>query len=639
MVDSGAGPAAAGLTIPLVRPPFWSRGLVFLLLALGLVAFNMMAVLLDALQTDGSAPVLRSAAVALAGCAVLALGVIGRRLWVRARPLPPVVFHASHVSLPVSLESNRSREVAYRDIMSVGARGQAPGLALVIETRRDLYIFPLLAFASPDRFETLARELSSRVLAQPEAGEMVAQAERRRLVAVQALAIRPLATQAILGVIGVVFINMVLTDALLSPVGLLRWGANAPALVQEGEHFRLLAATFLHAGSLHVLLNGIALFYLGSVLERFLGWPRFVIVYLASGVAASVLSAYVASGAMSVGALGAIFGLLGGLAAINWRYGTDLPLGIRQPRRWWAAVLGIIVILVLVLSALPPGMAPQIDGAAHLGGLIAGALVTLALLPPRHALRAAPPAPASTYALAFGLVALHLWGLGQAVLHAAHFDAAAERRALTLLVDDPRADANSLNVLAWSLAIDPLRDQADFAVAERAARRAVEMVPEEPAYRDTLATVFHRQGKHDEAVALERQALGEADQPFYASQLARFLAARVEAGGVVALGVDAGVFAVGMAPKGDGIEAEATAPLGTGITALAVVREGERLVGLVELSFADGFRGPQTIALADLPEWATRERLRVQLLLVEAKRDATPASRFWPAEPAVHELP
>ncbi|MBI3178501.1 MAG: hypothetical protein HYZ27_02495, partial [Deltaproteobacteria bacterium] len=317
------------------------------------------------------------------------------------------------------------------------------------------------------------------------------------------------------------------------------------------------------------------------------------------------------------------------------------PLGIRQPRRWWVAVLGLNVLLVLVLNVLPEGMAPQIDVAAHAGGLLAGAGVALVLLPPRHLLRAAPTTPPLTYSLALGLIALNLWGLGQAVLYAARFDAAAERQALEVLIDDARVDANSLNVLAWTLATDPLRDQEDLALAARAAERAVAALPAEPAYRDTLATIRHRQGQHDEAVDLERQALVDGAQAFYATQLARFLEARVKAGGEVARGVDDQALVLSMAPSGTTIKVEAPRPPAKGLLALAVVREDERPAALVEIRVGTGFRGPEETALKNLPEWATPERLRVHLLLMEAL-DGAPAglrSRFWPADPAVRELP
>src|SRR5690606_18699204 len=122
---------------------------------------------------------------------------------------------------------------------------------------------------------------------------------------------------------------------------------------------------FLHSGTLHVALNGIALWSLGGVMERFLGWQRYLIVYLVSGLGGALASWWFHDAtSTAVGASGAILGLFGSLAMINLGYWSRLPLGFRQPRNRW--------ILILTLNAALPFIAPlflgRVDVAGHVGG-------------------------------------------------------------------------------------------------------------------------------------------------------------------------------------------------------------------------------------------------------------------------------
>src|SRR2546427_487980 len=145
---------APPVTIELRRLPFWSPGLAFFLMVLGLVALDMIAVALEALKHGATDSAIVHAVVALTLFGAVTAVVLGRRLFVRTRPLPPIVFHPEHVTLPRGMESLGSRDVAYRDILSVGARGEPP-MALLVETRRDVFHFPLAAFSSAESFERL----------------------------------------------------------------------------------------------------------------------------------------------------------------------------------------------------------------------------------------------------------------------------------------------------------------------------------------------------------------------------------------------------------------------------------------------------------------------------------------------------
>ena len=92
--------------------------------------------------------------------------------------------------------------------------------------------------------------------------------------------------------------------------GLLRLGAKVNALIGLGEYWRLLSAMFLHADLMHLIFNMMALYILGKDIERFFGKKKFLAIYFLSGLVGSAAS-YLLVENISVGASGAIFGLMG----------------------------------------------------------------------------------------------------------------------------------------------------------------------------------------------------------------------------------------------------------------------------------------------------------------------------------------
>ena len=137
------------------------------------------------------------------------------------------------------------------------------------------------------------------------------------------------------------------------------------AAVAAGEWWRLMTAPFLHAGLWHVGLNMLALWVLGGVVEPLLGRWRFVAVYLVAALGGTVTSyALTGPGVISVGASGAVFGLLGATLVIMRRLNRD--------------VSGVVVLLLI--NMVLGFVVPNIDWRAHLGGFVAGALLTLVMV-------------------------------------------------------------------------------------------------------------------------------------------------------------------------------------------------------------------------------------------------------------------
>lgn len=160
------------------------------------------------------------------------------------------------------------------------------------------------------------------------------------------------------------------------PWSLLRWGANSRQLVLAGDSYRLLSSANVHGGTIHLVLNLVALYMLGRLCEQIFGTWRYLTVYVVAAVGGSLFSVAFASQPLhlSVGASGAVFGLVGALlsAAIVLRG----QVAESWRRRLTLNLLGIVVLQVLVGLRVP-----MIDNAAHGGGLLFGFVAGLLLRP------------------------------------------------------------------------------------------------------------------------------------------------------------------------------------------------------------------------------------------------------------------
>lgn len=144
----------------------------------------------------------------------------------------------------------------------------------------------------------------------------------------------------------------------------LRFGMWPIGIALQDEWGRLITAAFLHGGLLHLAFNMYVLYLLGPALERALGHIRFAAVYLVAALGGSVAS-YVFSPAntLSVGASGAIFGLMAAFLVVGNRYRNDV------------SQIAVLLAVNVGIGFIVPG----IDWRAHLGGAVAGAAVAAVL--------------------------------------------------------------------------------------------------------------------------------------------------------------------------------------------------------------------------------------------------------------------
>jgi membrane associated rhomboid family serine protease len=151
--------------------------------------------------------------------------------------------------------------------------------------------------------------------------------------------------------------------------------------VAHGEWWRIVTAAFLHYGPLHLGINMFSLYYAGTLLEHVIGRWRFVLLYIASGIAGAAGALWLSPNAITVGASGAIFGILGGLFVLE--RSRHIATG--------GQVAGLIVLNLIFTFAVS-----NISVGGHLGGLIAGVALMWLLL---HFRRSAPLSIAAAAAI------------------------------------------------------------------------------------------------------------------------------------------------------------------------------------------------------------------------------------------------
>lgn len=151
------------------------------------------------------------------------------------------------------------------------------------------------------------------------------------------------------------------------PQTLLNAGAKWTPYILQGQWWRLIAPSFLHAGFIHIIFNLIAQLILGWYLESKYGTIRFSIIYLLSGIGAILTSAIFIPTLMSVGASGALYGIIA-----TWC--MDVFQNIKYMRH---PILSIVSVVSMIVLSLAFGLLPYTDNFAHIGGFTFGLELSL----------------------------------------------------------------------------------------------------------------------------------------------------------------------------------------------------------------------------------------------------------------------
>lgn len=207
---------------------------------------------------------------------------------------------------------------------------------------------------------------------------------------------KPLFTYIILLNVLVIFGFMEYFGSSMSLLTLVEFGAKYNPLIHEGEWWRFFTSIFLHIGFLHLFMNSLALFYLGSAVERIYGTQRFVFIYIIAGFFGAI-SSFAFNSQISAGASGAIFGCFGALLYFGFIH-----------RKLFFRTMGVNIIVILIINLALGFMIPMIDNGAHIGGLVGGFLASSFLHLPKH--KKSPKQLVSFFVLVISISGLLFYG-------------------------------------------------------------------------------------------------------------------------------------------------------------------------------------------------------------------------------------
>lgn len=175
---------------------------------------------------------------------------------------------------------------------------------------------------------------------------------------------KPLFTYVFIAIQVVMFLILEIFGGSTNSNTLIQFGAKFNPLILEGEWWRFFTPIFLHIGFLHLVMNTLALFYIGTAVERIYGKLRFLFIYLIAGFGGS-LASFLFSPNLSAGASGAIFGCFGAL----------LYFGMIYPKLF-LRTMGMNIFIILLINLAFGYTMSGIDNAGHIGGLVGGFLAT-----------------------------------------------------------------------------------------------------------------------------------------------------------------------------------------------------------------------------------------------------------------------
>jgi len=289
------------------------------------------------------------------------------------------------------------------------------------------------------------------------------------------------------------------------------FGANYGPYTLSGDWWRLVTYMFLHGGIWHILFNMWCLWDLGALCEALYGRWTYGAIYLITGVAGGLASVAWNPGVLSVGASAAIFGLAGALAASFYLGEFSIPKeALRGTLRSLAFFIGFNVLFGFGYNFFLGGTFAGIDNAAHVGGLVSGAILgaLIAIV--------APQAGALRRASIIGLVALMVFAAGLGVRHwrggpmrmARAFESLRENRnsvaGLQSIVKQNPTSAPAHYALA-----EAYFNRNQFPQAETEFKRVIELQPQTESARFYLGMTYLSEKRPDDAKASFQEMLKE----------------------------------------------------------------------------------------------------------------------------------
>ncbi|MGZ4815552.1 MAG: rhomboid family intramembrane serine protease [Terriglobales bacterium] len=287
---------------------------------------------------------------------------------------------------------------------------------------------------------------------------------------------------------------------------LLRFGADYGPLALGGEWWRLFTSMWLHGGLIHVAANMYGLWAFGRITERIYGRSRYLVIYLVTGIASSVASvAWHSEPTVSVGASGAIFGVVGALVWPFYRKRLRLPPAVMSSM---LRNIGTVIVINLIIGA----SIPVIDNAAHVGGLIAGLIlgavfVELAVKGADHESTLWKVTAASAILLAAAFVAVRHARLPELLSRASLYAFRTGNQQLALERAQQAVKARPNDPLGHIVLGEVYLQQSKYADAAKEYAIAHQLDPEDADITARLGTAYASSGNWQAAEPVLRQAV------------------------------------------------------------------------------------------------------------------------------------
>jgi membrane associated rhomboid family serine protease len=301
---------------------------------------------------------------------------------------------------------------------------------------------------------------------------------------------------------------------------LLRLGGLNKNLLISGEYFRLTSSLFIHLNYFHLLINIFTLIVFGNLVEHLIGKINLLIIFLISGVFASLLSVLFEQYVVTIGASGGIYGIIGTYILIRIKYRNVLPTIIKAQQGWF-------LFLIFSISILFPLLSSNTDFVCHLGGLITGFFYAMVLSHlKKNKIDNFCVNNKFANIILVTIITFYMVNFTYSIkyIYNHHDSVAYQKYIIGLFLNETKkiSSDQEVNYISYYIANQTQPSIDDLHKVRKKMESIVEKRPENHQCMDTLALIYFKLGLIDKAIITEKQAVFIKPKNEYLIQLEKF---------------------------------------------------------------------------------------------------------------------
>ena len=301
---------------------------------------------------------------------------------------------------------------------------------------------------------------------------------------------------------------------------LLRLGGLNKCLLLSGEYFRVTNTVFLHLNFLHLIINIFTLIIFGSLIEHIIGKVNIAVIFLISGIFGSLLSAIFEQYVVTIGASGAIYGIIGAYLFIRIKYRNVLPTIIKAQQGWFLFLIFSLSIGFSLISS-------SSDFFCHFGGLIAGFFYTMILsYVSKNKINSFYLGNKIINIVLIITIIFYIINLvyGSKFLFSYNSPKAYESYIIESFLDKNGGISSDqeINFISYYIANKQEPEINKLQKAKTMMETVVDRRPNNHQCKDTLALIYFKLGLFDEAILLQKQAILEYKSQEYITKLEKY---------------------------------------------------------------------------------------------------------------------